>query len=91
MKINKGRHCASILFEELTMTFAMRHRYSLRTFTAIAIVSGRDELLLSLMVRNATQYLLYRFGWTLEFAFVQRYRLCVRQEGEMKTFLVSAI
>ncbi len=79
VKNNKNRHCASILFEELIMTLAMRHRYNLRTFAAIAIVSGRDESLLSLMVRNATQYLLDRFGWTLELAFVQRYRLCVGQ------------
>ncbi len=79
VKNQKGKRRVVILFEELFMTIAIRHRYSLRTLAAISMISGRDESIISLMIRSGMKYLLQRFGWTLDLSYALRYRDCVKQ------------
>ncbi len=76
---NKNQNIAVILFEELIMTLSMRFRYALRSLSAISLVTGRDPSLTSKIIRQGMIYLLNRFEWTIEFAYLHRYGLCVEQ------------
>ncbi len=79
VKNKRNKNDAVLLFEEVFLLIAIRYKNGFHTLSAIRTLSGRDESVISKIINQGMNFLLNKFGWTIELPYINRYKYCIEE------------